>query len=150
VNVILLERVPSLGSLGSRVKVKPGFARNYLIPQGKALPANEANIARFEAKRAELEKAAEQKLEGAKQRASALQGVSISIASQAGEEGRLFGSVAALDIARALNAAGYAVQKSEVQLPASGPIRSVGEYDIDVYLSGSDVIAQIKVLVIAA
>ena len=148
-NIILLDRISSLGNLGEQVRVKAGYARNYLIPQGKALPATKPNIERFEAKRAELEKAANARIESDKNRAMVLDGVVVSIKAQAGDEGRLFGSVSAHEIANALKEAGHTVAKSEIKLP-EGPIRQVGEYEIELQLHGHEVVAQIKLSIVAA
>lgn len=145
--VILLERVPKLGALGERLKVKPGYARNYLIPQGKGLPATEANIKRFEARRAELEKSAQEKLDQAESRKASLEGSKIVLAMQAGEEGRLFGSVTSHDIVRALKDAGHKVAKGEVWLPQ--PIRQVGEYEVELYLHGNEIVAKINLSVVS-
>jgi large subunit ribosomal protein L9 len=146
-NVILLENVHNLGSLGDQVSVKSGYGRNFLIPQGKAIPANEENIAKLEARRAELEKVAAEKLAAAEARKSGLEGMEITIAHQAGDEGKLFGSVGTVEIAKAITEAGTEVTKAEVRLP-EGPLREVGDYDIDLELH-SDVVATIKVKVIA-
>ncbi len=144
-NVILLDRVSS-HKPGEKIKVKPGHARNYLIPQGKALPATPANIERFESQRAEFERAAQDRFNDAENRAKALEGVQVTIEAQAGEEGRLFGSVTAHEIVRALADAGHTVAKSEVKMP-EGPIRQIGEYELECHLYGHEVIARIKVLV---
>ena len=146
-NVILLERVGRLGGLGDEVSVKPGFARNFLIPQGKAVRASKANREVFEARRLELERAAAEKLAAANARAAGLAGVTVTIVAKAGDEGKLYGSVGTGEIADAIVAAGQAVERSEVRMP-SGVIRSVGEYDIDVQLH-SDVTVAIKVAVVA-
>ncbi|MCB1631070.1 MAG: 50S ribosomal protein L9 [Pseudomonadales bacterium] len=132
-DVILLEKVGRLGNLGDQVKVKSGFGRNFLIPYGKAVSATAENIARFEARRAELEKAAAERMGAAQARAAKLEGLTITIQANCGDEGRLFGSVGARDIADAITAAGVEVTKSEVRLPA-GALRSTGEFDIDVQL----------------
>ena len=145
--VILLEKVGKLGALGDKVTVKAGFGRNYLIPYGKAVPANDANIAEFEARRADLEKAAADKLGAAQARAEELNEKSVTITSKAGDEGKLFGSIGVRDVADATTAAGVEVSKSEVRLP-SGPIREVGEYDVAIQLH-SDVTATIKLSVVA-
>lgn len=145
--VILLEKVGKLGSLGDKVTVKSGYGRNFLIPYGKAVPANEANIAEFEARRAELEKAAAEKLGAAEGRAEELNEKAVTITSKAGDEGKLFGSIGVRDIADAVTAAGVEVSKSEVRLP-EGPLREVGEYDITIQLH-SDVSAVIKLSVVA-
>jgi large subunit ribosomal protein L9 len=146
-NVILLEKVHNLGDLGEKVNVKAGFGRNYLIPQGKAVSATADNIAKFEARRAELEKIAGDKLGAAEARKVSLDGMSVTIAQKAGDEGKLFGSVGTHDIAEALTAAGVEVQKSEVRLP-QGALRELGEYEIDIALHG-DVVATIKLTVVA-
>jgi large subunit ribosomal protein L9 len=145
--VILLEKVGKLGGLGDKVNVKAGFGRNYLIPYGKAVPANAANVAEFEARRAELEKAAADKLSAAEARAEQLNEFAVTITSKAGDEGKLFGSIGVRDIADAITAAGIEVSKSEVRLP-EGPIREVGEYDVAVQLH-SDVTTAIKLTVVA-
>ncbi len=131
--VILLEKIGKLGSLGDKVNVKSGFGRNYLIPTGKAVSATEANIARFEERRAELESAAAEKLTSAEARAASLNELVLTIAANAGDEGKLFGSIGSKDIADAITAAGIEVEKSEVRLP-NGVIRAVGQFEIDVQL----------------
>lgn len=146
-NVILLEKVHNLGDLGEKVNVKAGYGRNFLIPQGKAVTATVDNIAKFEARRAELEKAAAEKVAASEARKASLDGMSVTIAQKAGEEGKLFGSVGNHDISEALTAAGVEVFKSEVRLP-EGPLRELGEYDIDIDLHG-DVVATIKLNVVA-
>ena len=143
--VILLEKVQNLGDLGDRVSVKSGFGRNYLLPQGKAVPATEANIAEFEARRAELEKAAAEKLSEAQARADKLEGFTLTLSRKAGDEGKLYGSVSNIDIAEAAVDAGVEIQRNEVRMPA-GPIRQAGEYDIDVHLH-TDIDVKIKVVV---
>jgi large subunit ribosomal protein L9 len=145
-NVILLERVNNLGDLGDEVSVKPGFARNYLIPNAKAVQANKANREVFEQRRAELEAKAEGILGVAKARAEKIEGHILTIMVKSGEEGRLYGSVGTQDIADALVADGHEVERSEVRLP-DGAIRAIGEYDIAVQLH-SDVTAGIKVAVV--
>ena len=145
--VILLEKVRNLGALGDKVKVKSGFARNYLVPQGKAVYANEANLDKFEKRRAELEKIAAERHEKAVTRQAklhALTGVTISM--KAGEEGKLFGSVGVRDITEALNKAGAEVEKREVRL-TEGTLRMVGEYDITIELD-SDITAIVKVKIV--
>jgi len=149
VEVILLDRIPKLGELGAKVRVKAGFGRNYLIPQGKALPATKPNIEIFEARRAELEKSANVRLEQARQRAAALEGLLIAIAANAGEEGRLFGSVGTYEIVQAAKALGHTIAKNEIQLP-EGPFRQVGTYDIVLHLHGDEVTAKIQISVGAA
>lgn len=132
-DVILLEKVGRLGNLGDQVKVKGGFGRNFLIPYGKAVSATPENIARFEARRAELEKAAAERRSAAEARAARLEGFAVTIKANCGEEGRLFGSVGTRDIADAITAAGVELAKSEVHLP-TGALRSTGEYEIEVQL----------------
>lgn len=131
--VILLEKIGKLGALGDKVNVKAGFGRNYLIPQGKAVSATAANIARFEERRAELEAAAAEALATATARGEALEGKEVTITATAGDEGKLFGSIGARDIAEAITATGAEVEKSEVRLP-NGVLRNVGEYEIVIQL----------------
>ena len=145
--VILLEKVANLGSLGDKVKGKAGYGRNFLLPYGKAVPATEANLKAFEERRAELEKAAAEKLSAAQARAEALEGAAFTISSKAGEEGKLFGSIGVRDIADAITAGGTEVEKSEVRLP-EGPIRVTGEYEIELQLH-SDVEVSVKLAVVA-
>ncbi|WP_449286250.1 50S ribosomal protein L9 [Marinobacter sp. PE14] len=145
--VILLEKVANLGSLGDKVKVKAGYGRNFLLPYGKAVPATEANLKAFEERRAELEKAAAEKQAAAQARAEALEGAAFTISSKAGEEGKLFGSIGVRDIADAITAGGTEVEKSEVRLP-EGPIRVTGEYEIELQLH-SDVEVSVKLAVVA-
>lgn len=145
--VILLEKVANLGSLGDKVKVKAGYGRNFLLPYGKAVPATADNLKAFEERRAELEKAAAEKLAEAQTRGETLEGSSVTITSKAGEEGKLFGSIGVRDIADAITAAGTEVEKSEVRLP-EGPIRVVGEYEIELQLH-SDVTVAINLAVVA-
>jgi len=144
--VILLEKVSNLGSLGDKVRVKPGYARNYLIPQGKAAQATRRNLEAFEKRRAELEQTQADALAAAGARAEALKDLRLTIARRAGDEGRLFGSVGTSDIADAARAAGADVHKNEVRLP-EGPLRQVGEYDVALHLH-ADVDVQIKVEVV--
>ncbi len=144
--VILLEKVKNLGDVGERVKVRPGYGRNYLIPFRKAVPATPENIQRFEAERAELERKAKEQLEAAQQRKEQLEGLTVTITSKAGDEGRLFGSVGVRDIAEAVTAAGVPLAKNEVSLP-EGPIRAVGEYEVTVHLH-PDVEGTVKVNVV--
>ena len=146
-NVILLERVQNLGNLGDQVSVKAGYGRNFLIPQGKAVSATKENVAKFEERRAELEKAAAEKLAAAEARKAALDVLEITIAQQAGDEGKLFGSVGTHDIADAISAAGCEVTRAEVRLP-EGALRHVGDYEIDIDLH-SDVTATVKLSVVA-
>ena len=132
--VILLDKVTHLGGVGTQVEVKSGFARNYLIPQGKAVMATAANIAHFEACRAELEAKAAEALAAAQARAAQIAEIAaVAIAATAGDDGRLFGSISARDIAEALTAAGVEVAKSEVRL-GEGPLRAIGEHQVKVHL----------------
>ena len=127
--VILLEKVGKLGALGDRVTVKGGYARNFLLPQGRAVLANEANVAEFEARRTELEKSAQEQLNAANTRAEALNGKTVAITAKAGDEGKLFGSIGTRDIAEAAEANGLTLDKSEVRLP-EGPLRNTGEHEV--------------------
>ncbi|HXF78502.1 MAG TPA: 50S ribosomal protein L9 [Usitatibacter sp.] len=146
--VILMEKMTNLGGLGDVVKVKDGFARNYLIPQGKAKRATQANLQEFEGRRAELEKKANEQLTGAQEKAARLEGLKVDIAQKAGVDGRLFGSVTNADIAEALTReTGVAVRKAEIRMP-QGPIKHIGEFPIVVALH-SDVLANITVHVTA-
>ncbi|WP_347330402.1 50S ribosomal protein L9 [Marinimicrobium locisalis] len=146
-DVILLEKVGKLGGIGDQVAVKAGFGRNFLLPQGKAIPATPENVKEFEARRAELEAAAAEKLSGAEARAAKLADVSVTIAANAGDEGKLFGSVGTRDIAEAITKAGVEVSKAEVKLP-QGAIREIGEYDIDVQVH-AEVTQTVKLSVVA-
>lgn len=144
--VILLDKVGKLGAIGDKVTVKSGYGRNYLLPQGKAVAATAKNIADFEARRAELEAAAAGKIADATARAEKLAALEVTIAANAGDEGRLFGSIGTRDIADAITAAGVAVAKSEVRLP-QGVIREIGQYEIDIQLH-SEVIQAVKLAVV--
>ena len=144
--VILMEKVVNLGGLGDVVKVKDGFARNYLIPQGKAKRATEANLKAFEEKCVELEKKANEQLTGAQERAAKLEGAKIDIAQKAGVDGRLFGSVTNADIAEALQKQGHDVKKADVRMP-QGPLKHIGEFPIVLHLH-ADVEANIVVHVV--
>jgi len=146
VDIILLKKVGGLGDLGDKVAVRPGFGRNYLIPQGAAVPATEDNLKAFEARRAELEAQAAEAVAYAEQRRENLEGLTVTIPRKAGDEGRLFGSVGTADIAGALTDAGYEVAKSEVRLP-QGAFRNIGEYEVEVHLH-SDVSVVILVEVV--
>jgi large subunit ribosomal protein L9 len=143
--VILLESIHKLGELGQKVRVKPGYGRNYLVPRGKAVPATEKNLAYFEERRAEFEKAQADALGKAKIRAEALNAVCITIERKSGEEGKLYGSVSTTDIAEAVTAAGVELARHEVRLP-DGPFRMTGEYTVDIYLH-ADVTATVKLVI---
>jgi len=144
--VILLEKVVNLGSLGDVVKVKDGFARNYLIPQGKAKRATPENLTEFERRRGELEKTQADALAAAQERGAKVDGVMVKITRKAGVDGRLFGSVTTYDIAEALQGLGHEVERSAIRLP-QGPLKAVGDYPIAVALHG-DVVVQITVSVL--
>ena len=144
--VILMEKVANLGNLGDVVKVKDGFARNFLIPQGKARRATPENIKHFEGRRAELEKAQNEILSKAQEKAAKLEGLKLSITQKAGVDGRLFGSVTNYDIVEALEKQGHEVERSHVRMP-QGPLKQVGEYPIEVALH-TDVTATVTVAVI--
>lgn len=144
--IILLETIDRLGGLGDLVKVRAGFARNYLLPQGKAKLATAENIAEIEARRAELEKQQAEVLASAKTRAEQLEGLEVTITAKSGGEGKLFGSITNANITDAINEKGIAVEKSEIRMP-EGPIRAAGEYDIDIHLH-AEVNAAIKLTVI--
>jgi len=147
-NIILLDKVANLGGLGDQVSVKSGYARNFLFPQGKAVPATKLNVEKFEARRAELEAKIAEVLSAAQARADQLTALeAVSISSPAGDEGKLFGSVGTRDIADAVSAAGVAVTKAEVKLP-TGTLRDLGEYEIDVQLH-AEVTATVKVVIVA-
>ncbi len=145
--VILLEKIKNLGALGSKVNVKSGYGRNFLIPQGKAVPATEKNVAEFETRRAELEARANAALGEAQARGERAAALAVVIAAKAGDEGKLFGSVGTRDIAEAITKLGEAVDKSEVRLP-NGALRSTGDYDVDLQLHG-EVTVTIKVTVVS-
>ena len=145
--IILLDKIANLGGLGDQVSVKSGFARNFLFPQGKAVPATKGNVEKFEARRAELEAKIAEELSAAEARAEKINELGeVTIAAPAGDEGKLFGSVGTRDIADAITAAGVEVQKSEVRMPA-GTLRETGEFDIDLQLH-TDVTTSIKVIII--
>lgn len=145
--VILLEKVTNLGNLGDAVSVKPGYGRNYLIPRGKATPATAANRAKFDARRAELEKVAGENLAAAQARREKLNGMVVTVSSKAGDEGKLFGSIGTSDIADAVTQAGIAIKKQEVRLP-SGLIRNIGDVEVEVHLH-PDVDARITIRVVS-
>ena len=144
--VILLEKVVNVGNLGDVVKVKDGYARNFLIPQKMARRATESAKAEFEAKRAELEKAAAEKLSASQAQGEKLNGMTITIAQKAGVDGRLFGSVTNFDIAEALSKQGFAVEKAQVRMP-NGPLKTTGEHPVAVALH-TDVVVDITVAVV--
>ncbi len=145
--VILLEKVHNLGKLGDRVKVKAGYGRNFLIPNRKAVPANEANVAKLEAMRAELEKTQAEALAQAEARAAVLRNRVVTIAARVGDEGKLFGSIGTADIAEALTREGVQVAKREVRLP-NGPLRVIGDHAVDFHLH-ADVNVTVTVHVVA-
>ncbi|TBR39937.1 MULTISPECIES: 50S ribosomal protein L9 [Dyella] len=144
--LILLEKVRNLGNLGDKVKVKPGYGRNYLLPQGKAVPVNAANLEAFEKRRAEYQAKADKQLTDAQSRHGKLEGVSVTISAHSSPEGKLYGSVGPREIAEALQAAGHDVHKGEVIL-GEGPIRLTGEYDVVISLH-ADVQGSVKVIVV--
>jgi large subunit ribosomal protein L9 len=147
VEIILLEKIRNVGVLGDKVKVKSGYARNYLVPEGKAVYATEENTKKFEARRAELQKAASVGLEAAQKREAALTALGvINIPAKAGEEGKLFGSIGTRDIAAAITKIGVEVAKSEIHLPM-GTLRQIGEYEIEIELH-SDVVTVVKVNIV--
>ncbi|MEJ2575198.1 MAG: 50S ribosomal protein L9 [Gammaproteobacteria bacterium] len=143
--VILLEKIDSLGGLGDMVKVRPGYGRNYLIPSGRAVPATEENVKVFEAKRAELEQQAAEKTAEAEARKAQVETLTegVTITHKAGDEGKLFGSVGTAEIADACTAAGVEIAKSEVRLP-EGPLRTAGDYEVTLHLH-ADVVAVVMV-----
>lgn len=145
--VILLEKIVNLGGLGDNVNVRAGYARNFLFPQGKAVPATKANVEAFEARRAELEADAAAKLAEANARKEKIEALELSIAVKAGDEGKMFGSLTNRDIAELIAAAGVEVARAEVRLP-EGPIRSLGAFEIDVQLH-AEVTATLKLQVVA-
>lgn len=146
--IILLDKITHLGGLGDKVKVRNGYARNFLLPQKKAVMATKENLEKFEAQRAELEAKIAAELQAAQERAAAIEKIgTVTIAANAGDEGKLFGSIGTRDIADALTAAGCEVHKSEVRLP-EGVLRSVGEYEIALQLH-ADVKTEIKLVIVA-
>ena len=146
-DIILLEKVRNLGNLGDQVRVRSGYGRNFLIPQGKAAIANAANKAQFEVRRAELEKVQAGMLGEAKARAEKMTGASVKITAKAGEEGKLFGSIGTADIAEAMTQAGFALERAEIHLPA-GPLKQIGDFEIPVSLH-AEVNLKITVSVVA-
>jgi large subunit ribosomal protein L9 len=145
--VILLQKVANLGNIGDRVKVRSGFGRNFLLPQGKATLATPENVARFEARRAELERLAREHLTSAAERAEAMKDFKLTIHAKAGTEGKLFGSIGTSDIAEAATRAGFNVERSEVRLP-HGPLRMVGEHNVNLHLH-ADVDVPVQVTIVA-
>jgi large subunit ribosomal protein L9 len=146
--VILLEKLGRSGGVGDKLNVKAGYARNFLFPYSKAIPASKENLANFEARKAELLKLAAEKLAAAQARADKLSGVAITISANAGDEGKLFGSIGTRDIADALTAAGQQVAKIEVLLP-TGALRETGEFEVSLAL-GSEVTTTIKLTIVGA
>ena len=145
--VILLQKVANLGNIGDKVKVKPGYGRNFLLPSGKAALATSTNLKKFEERRAELEKLAADSLTSAQSRAKQLEGFTLNLHAKAGTEGKLFGSVGTADISEALTKAGIAIERSEVRLPG-GPIRLMGEHHVKLHLH-SDVEIDLPVVITA-
>ena len=143
--VILLKKVENLGALGTVVNVRPGYGRNYLIPTGRAKMATKTNIAEFEQRRAELEKAAQDAHAAAEARRDQLQDLVLTIKAKTGGEGKLFGSVSSIEVAEAINAAGISIERREIRMP-SGPLRLLGEYEVGVHLH-TDVDAIVKVII---
>jgi large subunit ribosomal protein L9 len=146
-DVILLDKVANLGSLGDRVSVRSGYARNFLLPKGKATLATPANVAKFETRRAELEKVVRENMSGAEARKAQLDGFKLTITAKAGSEGKLFGSIGTTDIAEAATAAGHKLARSEVRMP-NGPLRTVGEHVVTVHLH-TDVNIDLPVTIVA-
>jgi large subunit ribosomal protein L9 len=144
--IILLENVRNLGKFGTKVDVAKGFGRNYLIPQGKAVPATRENLARFEAERSNLEKAAKERFNLAEERAAEINAVQLVIAARAAEEGKLYGSIGTIELSDAFKKQGVTVARNEIRLP-SGPLRELGEYVVDIQLH-AEVVAQTKVKVV--
>ena len=145
--IILLQKVANLGNIGDRVKVRSGFGRNFLLPQGKATLATPENVARFEARRAELERLAREHLSSAAERAEAMKDFKLTIHAKAGTEGKLFGSIGTSDIAEACTRAGFMVERSEVRLP-HGPLRMLGEHSVNLHLH-ADVDVPVQVTIVA-
>ena len=143
--IILLEKIENLGALGDKVNVKPGYGRNYLVPQGKAAPATAENIAEFETRRAELEKISATALQAAETRRSALEGMQLTILAKAGEEGKLFGSIGTAEIASSISEKNVTVERNEVRLP-EGAFRMLGEYEVELHLH-TDVNVTVKLTI---
>ena len=146
-DVILLQKVANLGNIGDRVKVRSGFGRNFLLPQGKATLATVTNVARFEARRAELEKLAHEQFASAEERAVAMKDFKLLISAKAGTEGKLFGSIGTADIAEACTRQGFKVERSEVRLP-NGPLRMIGEHTVSLHLH-ADIDVPVNVSIVA-
>lgn len=147
-NIILLDKIANLGGLGDKVTVKSGYARNFLFPQGKAVPATKANVEKFEQRRAELEAKIAEQLEAAEAKAAKINALeNVTIAAPAGDEGKLFGSVGTRDIAQAITDAGVEVTKAEVKLP-DGTLREIGEFEIDIQVH-PEVTANVTLVIIA-
>ena len=146
-DVILLTKVANLGNIGDRVKVKSGYGRNFLLPKGKATLATPENVKKFEARRAELEKAAREQFQDAERRAAAFKDFKLQITAKAGTEGKLFGSIGTADIAEAATNAGHKVARAEVRLP-TGPLRTVGDHTITLHLH-TDIDVQLPVVIMA-
>jgi large subunit ribosomal protein L9 len=146
-DVILLQKVANLGNIGDRVKVKSGYGRNFLLPKGKATLATTDNVARFEARREELEKAAHEHLSSAEERAAAMKDFKLTITAKAGTEGKLFGSIGTSDIAEASTKTGFKLERSEVRMP-NGPLRMVGEHVVALHLH-ADIDVPLTVLIVA-
>lgn len=145
--VILLENIRNLGKFGAKVKVAKGFGRNFLIPQGKAVPASKANLSQFEEQRAELEKAAKQRLAAAQERAAELNNLHITIAARSAEEGKLYGSIGTPELVHAFKDKGATVSKQEIRLP-NGPFRELGNFEIELQLH-AEVVAKAKVSIVS-
>lgn len=146
-DVILLQKVANLGNIGDRVKVRSGYGRNFLLPQGKATLATPDNVARFEARREELERLAREHLASAEERRDALKDFKLTITAKAGTEGKLFGSIGTADIAEALNKQGFKIERSEVRMP-NGPLRMAGEHSVGLHLH-ADIDVPLTVLIVA-
>ena len=146
-DVILLQKVANLGNIGDRVKVRSGFGRNFLLPQGKATLATAENVARFEERRAELERAAREHLSSAEERAVAMKDFKLTVRAKAGTEGKLFGSIGTSDIAEAVTREGFKIERSEVRLP-SGPLRMLGEHTVNLHLH-ADIDVPLHVTIVA-
>jgi len=144
--VILLQKVANLGNIGDKVKVKSGYGRNFLLPKGKATVATAENVAQFESRRAEIEKAAKAELDAAEARAKKLEGLKLTLTAKAGGEGKLFGSVGTTDIAEAVRKAGHEIERAEVRLP-QGPIRQAGEHVVQLHLH-TDLTVELPVVII--